>query len=114
SDDIATAGGPKPKTRMAKVLDFLTDEQVGFLAKLLEKNPVAVYRFGTRLDDEAALLDVGRPAWTRADREAWVGYDFKPWAVRGLSPAGQDLVRRTADWKPEEPGNAEWAITWAK
>lgn len=114
SDDVASMGGPKPKTRMAKVLDFLTDEQVGFLAKLLEKNPVAVYRFGTRLDDEAGLIDIGRAAWARAEWEAWVGYDFKPWAVRGLSPAGQEAVKRTADWKPEEPGNAEWAIGWAK
>jgi hypothetical protein len=114
SDDLATAGGPKPKTRLTKVLDFLSDEKVAFVRKLLDKNPVAVYRFGTRLDDEALSLvgDGAQPG--QAEWEAFARYDFKPWAIRGLSPAGQQLVKTSAAWKGEEPGTADWAVAWAK
>jgi hypothetical protein len=112
SDDVA-GSGVRPRTRMQKLLDFLTDEQVGFLAKILEKNPVAVYRFGTRLDEESHVF-ANQPAWSKEDWAAWVGYDFKPWALRGLSPAGREAVRQTAAWKGDEPGTAEWAIAWAR
>jgi hypothetical protein len=114
TDDIASAG-LKPRTRMDKVLSFLTDEQVGFLSKLLERNPVVVYRFGTRLDEEPQTFEPGKPVgWSKADWEAWVRYDFKPWALRGLSPAGREKVKATAGWKGDEPGTAEWAVAWAK
>src|SRR5207248_5421884 len=37
--------------RLDEVVKLLTDDQARFLPRLLEKNPVAVYRFGTRLDE---------------------------------------------------------------
>jgi hypothetical protein len=115
TDETGTIPGTRPPTRMDKVLSFLTDEQVGFLAKLLERNPVYVYRFGTRLDEEPQAFEQGRPVgWSKADWEAWVNYDFKPWALRGLSPAGREKVRATDAWKGDEPGTADWAIAWAK
>ncbi len=114
ADEIASAGA-RPKTRMDKVLSFLSDENVGFLSKLLERNPVYVYRFGTRLDEEPQAFDQGRPVgWSKADWEAWVRYDFKPWALHGLSPAGREKVTATAAWKADQAGNADWAIAWAK
>jgi hypothetical protein len=114
ADEIASAG-VKPKTRMDKVLSFLSDEQVGFLSKLLERNPVYVYRFGTRLDEEPQAFDQGGTAgWSKADWEAWVRYDFKPWALRGLSPDGRAKVQAMAAWKVDQPGTADWAIAWAK
>ena len=39
------------ETRTKKVIDFLTDDNVAFLQKLMDRNPVVVYRMGSRLDD---------------------------------------------------------------
>ena len=114
SDDLASAGGPKPRTRLATVLDFLSDEKVAFLRKLLDQNPVSVYRFGTRLDDEALSLVGDQAQPTRDDWEAFARYDFKPWVLRGLSPAARDAVKASPAWKADEPGTADWAVAWAK
>ena len=53
-DQRRPAGAPrgKPVTRLAKVMDYLSDEKIGLLKALLDKNPVYVYRFGNRLDEE--------------------------------------------------------------
>ena len=114
SDDFATAAAPKPTTRLSKVLDFLTDDKVGFLKKLIESHPINVYRFGSRLDDESQLIANDSPVWTAAEWDAWTKYDFKPWVLRGLSPAGTETVRKSAAWKGVEPGTAEWATGWGK
>ena len=55
SDDVSA----KPVTRLSKVLDFLSDERVAFVNRLLEKNPVFVYRFGNRLDEEPQPFEKG-------------------------------------------------------
>jgi hypothetical protein len=55
SDDMP--GTARPETRLRKVIDFLTDDNVAFLKKLLDKNPLYVYRLGTRLDDEPLALE---------------------------------------------------------
>ncbi len=115
SDDVAAVASGRPaKTRLQGVIDFLTDEQVGFLAKILDQNPVTVYRFGGRLDDDPAVLTADAPAWTPADWQAWATYDFKPHVTRNLSAAGRDRVSQSPAWRPGEPGTAEWAIAWAK
>ncbi|MGL6095144.1 MAG: hypothetical protein ACRC7O_04990, partial [Fimbriiglobus sp.] len=114
SDEVRRWAGPKPPTRIQKVLDFLTDEKVGFLAKLLDKNPVHVYRFGTRLDDDAHTFAAGQPLWSKAEWDSWVKYDFKPWVLRGLSPAGRESVAKTAAWKGTDAGTPDWAVEWAK
>src|SRR5437763_9112753 len=45
SDDLPDDGAApvKPSTRLDKVINFLTDKQVNFLARLQEQNPVHVY-----------------------------------------------------------------------
>lgn len=113
SDDIVTRGGPKPRTRMEKVLDFLADDKIAFMAKLLEKNPVHVYRFGTRLDEDGSVLPENSPAWSRADWDSFVRYDFKPWVLKGQSAAAQAALKASAGWNGDEPGTADWAIQWA-
>lgn len=113
SDDRGSPTGPKPPTRLQKVLDFLTDDKVSFLKKIIEKNPVYVYRFGTRLDDETQTHTADSPVWTKDDWQAWADYDFKPWAVRGLSKDGRDAVAKLPAWG-DKPGTPEWAIAWAK
>jgi hypothetical protein len=111
SDDTAT-GNVKPKTRMQKVLDVLNSQDINLLAKLLEKNPVHVYRFGSRLDEESQLISAEQP-WTDADWQAFVTYDFKPWLVKSLSVEGKKLLSEQGFWG-NTAGTAEWAITYAK
>lgn len=114
SDERSSAGGPKPATRLQKVLDFLGDEKIGFLKKIIDTNPVYLYRFGSRLDDETQLLNAESPAWSKADWEAWTKYDFKPWVLRGLSKDASEAIAKLAAWKGDAPGTAEWAIEWSK
>ncbi len=45
--------GSKTPPRLRVITDYLSDEQNTFLKGLLEKNPVFVYRFGSRLDEDA-------------------------------------------------------------
>lgn len=112
-DDIPTSMNPQPKTRLDKVLDFLTDEQVAFLGKLMEKNPVYLYRFGARLDEETTTMEAGSPVWTTEDWAAWAKYDFKRWVVQGISPEGQAILKGTENWQADLPGNADWASRWS-
>ncbi len=113
TDDISQQSGVKTKTRMQKVLDFLTDEKVAFVQKILEKNPVAVYRFGTRLEEEPTEMKSGSPAWTRDEWDAFARYDFKPIALKGLSPAAQTALKASAGWDGDKPGTADWAVAWS-
>lgn len=133
SDDPAGRAG-KPVTRLAKVMDYLSDDRVAFTKALLDKNPVYVYRFGNRLDEEAAHLvrgpngeavpvhkvarsngatePVEGPAWANDDWQAFASYDFKPWALRGLSPEGAARVKALPAWDGNNVGNADWATKW--
>ena len=55
SDDAP--GSPGGRTRLQKVIDYLADDKAAFLKELLDKNPVYVYRFGTRLDEEPQIIE---------------------------------------------------------
>ena len=107
SDDPVTAGG-KPVTRLARIMNYLSDDKIGFVKGLLDKNPIYVYRFGNRLDEESQLLEKGvdgatpihrvpgrmarrrveGPTWQTPDWQAFATYDFKPWLLRGLTDEG--------------------------
>ncbi|HEY1380027.1 MAG TPA: hypothetical protein VGF55_24705, partial [Gemmataceae bacterium] len=82
--------------------------------RLTEQNPVHVYRFGARLDEEAAVFDKDRSAWDAARWQSWLRHDFKAWVLQGLSDEGKEAVRRTAAFEADKPGSAEWAIGWLK
>jgi hypothetical protein len=116
SDDLPEDGSQsrKPATRLDKVVGFLTDKQANFLGKLTEQNPVHVYRFGARLDEEPAVFDKGQSAWDADKWQIWLRQDFKAWVLQGLSDAGKEAVRRTAAFEPEKPGTADWALGWLK
>jgi hypothetical protein len=69
SDELPSGvAGQKRRTRMDSVHSFLTDDRVNFIQQLEKKNPVTVYRFGTRLDAEYVHFADG-VAWTRSERE---------------------------------------------
>lgn len=114
SDDMARGTGAKSKTRLDKVIDLLTDENIAFLQKIKEKNPVYVYRLGTRIDEDTKEFAKGSPNWTNEEWSAWAKYDFKPLILAGISKDGQDLVKALDGWKADEPGNADWAAGFAK
>lgn len=126
SDDISRDPNAKLKTRMDKVLDFLTSADGEFTARLLEKNPVVVYRLGSTLDPEPGVIRRGpddspaKFAWTRDEWVSFVEYDFKAWALgyegpdgKGFSDDAKQALRDAAAWGAG-PGDAEWVLTWSK
>jgi hypothetical protein len=131
---ISDDNSAKTTTRLAKVMDFLSDEKVAFLKDLLDRNPVYIYRFGNRLDEDAQLVvkgDAGETipvhkvarangatepvngvAWQSEEMRAFAAYDFKPWVLRGLSSDGVAKVKATQVWDGNAVGNADWAAKW--
>jgi hypothetical protein len=115
TDEIPTPSRPPEKleTRLDKVLNFLTDKDIAFLSRLLEKNPVVVYRFASRLDEESNTFNQSAPAgWDREAWATWIKMDFKQWLLQGLSEPGQKVLREHAEFQSDKPGNAQWAIRW--
>jgi hypothetical protein len=112
SDEIGSAPGKKLKSRLSTIIDFLTDEKVALLKTLLDKNPLLVYRFGTRLDEEPQPFNRDSTPWTASDWEGFATYDFKPFLLRGLSPDGAEAVRNSSPWGGTGPGTPEWAAAW--
>ncbi len=70
-DDLPDDRTPIEKlpTRQDKVLRFLADEKVGFLAGLERKNPLTVARFAGKIDPNPWYFADGRN-WTQEEREA--------------------------------------------
>ncbi len=116
TDDLPEDGTQpgKPVTRMDKIVAFLTDAHTNFLGRLTEQNPVHVYRFGARLDEEAAVFDRDQRGWDAARWQSWLRHDFKTWVLQGLSASGKESVRRMAAFEADKPGTTDWAIGWLK
>ncbi len=129
SDDISRDPNAILKTRMDRVIDFLVaaDEKGTFVGKLLAKNPVKVYRFGSQLDSEPDTIpggpekDAASNLWTKEQWKAFVKYDFKDYVLKykgadgaGFSDAGQEALKLAQVWGGDnEPGTHEWAARWA-
>jgi hypothetical protein len=112
SDEIGSLPGKKLKTRLATVIDLLTDEKVALIKNLLDQNPVLVYRFGSRLDEEPQAFSKDDAVWNATEWEGFAHYDFKPFLLKGLSDAGQEAVRASRLWDPAKPGAPDWAASW--
>jgi len=67
-DDLPSEAMPVEKllSRQDKVIQFLTGDQIKFIKRLQEKNPVSLYRFGPQIDEGFKALDPEDP-WTGAD-----------------------------------------------
>ena len=94
---------------------------------MLEQNPVAVYPFGTRLDESSRLIERDNTPWGAAEWKALAEYDFRPFIVQGLSAEDKQVLANTTnpvEWtgpKPTpgvdrvEPTNwADWAAKWVE
>jgi hypothetical protein len=116
SDDLP---GPEQKpsdlpTRFAKVVKFLTDDQINFIQRLTGRNPVTVYRVGARLDEEAhtfaVKMDRGE-RWSADDWQRWAKLDLKDWLLTGLSDTDRRTVRLTEAFG-DQPGTLDWGNAW--
>jgi hypothetical protein len=116
SDDIPSANRPveKLETRLDKILQFLDDDSIAFLSRLSAKNPVVVYRFGSRLDEDTHTIRGGDPKWPRDEWQKWLKLNFKHWVVQGLSENGRQLVIDSPAFEADKPGTAEWALQWLR
>jgi hypothetical protein len=98
-DDIPTDTMPLDKilSRQDKVLRFLSDEQVGFLKKL-NKNPVALYRFGAALDGAAQNYDEGAEPATPTELKTLLYPDTKaPVVTNEATPEEKEAARKKYD-----------------
>jgi hypothetical protein len=85
-DDMPTdtVSVEKLPTRQDKVIQFLTDDQTGFLPRLQEKNPLYLYRFGGRLDEQFNVFADGK-LWSGAEWAAWLKPNSKEQPPDGLN-----------------------------
>jgi len=72
-DDLPSEAMPVEKllSRQDKVIQFLTDDQIKFIQRLQEKNPVTLYRFGPQIDEKFRVLDPNSPL-TRKKWTEWL------------------------------------------
>ncbi len=85
-DDMPTESMPAEKlpTRLDKVQEFLLAGNGAFLRELQAKNPVYLYRFGSRADEQFHMLDKDKP-WTAEEWSAWLRPNPKQATPEGLS-----------------------------
>lgn len=104
----------KLETRLDKVARFLTNEQQAFIKNLQTNNPVTVYGFGGRLDEDFRVLPSDK-RWTRAEWDAWMKLDLRQWVLDELSDEGKETLRNTASFDSGKPmPSTEWASAWRK
>jgi hypothetical protein len=121
SDDVARKG-VKQKTRMETLIELLSDKDVDLIRGILKTNPVAVYPFGTRLDESPRMVAQDAAPWGPAEWAAVAAYDFRPFLLQGLTDDGRRKLADTTQppWAgPKPPAGtaalepADWA-GWAK
>ncbi len=112
SDEIGSLTGKKRKTRLNTIIELLTDEKVALIQNLLAENPVVLYRFGSRLDEDPLTIGQDDAVWNTSEWEGFANYDFKPFLLKGLSETGAEAVRTSRLWDLNTPGYPDWAASW--
>jgi hypothetical protein len=97
-DDQPSEAMPAEKlpTRQEKVIQFLNDDQTAFLKNLLKTNPVYVYRFGSRADEDSRIFNGDKP-WSSAEWSAWLQPNPKE-----VMPEGLEEEEKTKFLKQQE------------
>lgn len=108
------AASKKPPTRLDQVVNFLTQDQSAFLRKLTEKNPVVVYRFAARLDDEPVVFEQGFTEWDAQKWQQWLRLDPKRWLLDHVDEAMARALQSQPSFATDEPGSSRWASEWLK
>src|SRR5438132_2230417 len=77
-DGLPTEAIPVEKllSRQDQVIQFLTSDQIKFIKRLQEKNPMTLYRFGPQIDEKFEALDPEQP-WSQKDWTIWLKLDPK-------------------------------------
>jgi hypothetical protein len=106
--------GRKPKTRMDRLIEFLTDDNVKLIKNILNDNPVVIYPFGTRLDENPFVIKrlPDGIAWDKSEWEAFARYDFRPFLLKDLSEEGKTALKNSNEWTRTDAGTVEWAASW--
>src|SRR5207302_167644 len=94
------------------------------LPTMTDKNPVAIYGFGGRLDEDFKLLQKDDKPWTKDDWASWLNLDLKHWVLDDLSPEGKILFRKHAGFEADKAdkgdkadktaATVDWAQAWLK
>src|SRR6266851_1621902 len=97
-DDLPNEAVPAEKllSRHDKIIRFLTSDQIKFIQRLQEKNPVTMYRFGPQIDEATFALDPAKP-WNAGHWARWLKLNPK----RDISDE-QDEEKRAKDQKEVE------------
>ena len=122
SDDMPQENSTRPpRTRLDQVVAFFSRNDGEFFngkddkKGLLQANPVYVYPFGGRLDDEAKEFKKDGKAWPESEWNAYVRQDLRQWILDGLSEAGRQTVQSSKGFENNQPGDpALWATNWFK
>jgi hypothetical protein len=112
SDHPPTDAVPNPVTRLDQVRDLMASQGGSFIQKILAKNPITLYQFGARLDEEFSELKRDAKPWTDTQWAAWLMMDPREWVLEGLSPEGRKAMMESEGWEADKPANADWANDW--
>src|SRR5205823_5152623 len=98
-DGIPSEAVPVEKllSRQDEVVRFLSDDQVAFLKRLIAKNPVTAYRFGSVVDEDARVLDNDESLLPAAEWTNWMRPDTKIAIPQDVDKEEQEKFRKKAE-----------------
>ena len=121
SDEIPLENSTRPpRTRLDQVVALLAKNDGEFFngkddrKGLLQTNPVYVYPFGGRLDDEPKEFKKDGKGWSESQWNAYVRLDLRQWILDGLSDAGRETVQKSKGFENNQGDAALWATNWFK
>ena len=122
SDDMPQENSTRPpRTRLDQVVAFFSRNNGEFFQGkddkkgLLNANPVYLYPFGARLDDDAKEFPKNGPSWSESEWNPYVRLELRQWILDELSPSARALVEKSKGFENTQPGDqVQWAVNWFK